>query len=163
MIHVPNQKFCYHFGSFIPYSDYFSLKQSQQLDWMILKISEIKLQSKNLKGKQYSDIATKATVKSYFLWQTLTGMVTPYTCYWIFLTIFAMVRLYLIITERSQNPGNLKNWGFFAFFHYLQMCVLNNVLLSNEFLKTWKKKKTWKVKLHLPKKAPKDTLPIPVS
>lgn len=47
-----------------------------------------------------------------------------------------MVRSCLIIMERSQNPGNLKNWGFFAFSHYLQMRILNNLLLFNEFLKT---------------------------
>jgi len=40
--------------------------------------------------------------------------------------------------ERSQNPGNLKN-GDFIFSHYLQVCILHNLLLSNEFLKTSKR------------------------
>lgn len=138
IIQVPNQKFCYHFGSFIPYSDCFSLNLSQ-LDQMILKALEIKPEPQNLRVKQCSDNARGHIEKLFFLWQTLTRMVTLF-----FDSIWS--GQVIILRERSQNPGNLKNWCgfcwffglgffffFFFFFHYLQTCRLNNLLL---FLKT---------------------------
>lgn len=75
-----------------------------QLDQMILETSQINSWPEYVKKKQCNYVATNHGQKLFSM-ANMTRKVTSYTCYWNFRPYFAMVRLYLRITETPPTTS----------------------------------------------------------